>query len=417
MTASQTFRNTLVVLGTFLVAYALYTSIQILVVLIVALIIASSLRPLVMWFHARNIGIGFSALIVYGLFFIVLIALSVLVIPPITRQLVGYLNTTSTTADTSSSQASPGTAGSNGPVSIPTPDSSTATTTHSNTSLADQLITTQTWLETSLSNVTHSPVKLFDPEQIRTATTNVLTQITTGLPALAGAFGGLFGNFILVVVIGIYWLTSRDQALNFVMQLFGIGKQAMVETISTEIEHSIGNYTRGVIMVATFVGVANFIILRLFNVPSAATLGFIMGVTTILPLVGGYLGAGISTLLALISSPVYALIALGSFIAVQQVENHYLTPRVMSRSVGLNPILIILCLVIGSDLGGVIGALIAVPIAGTIMILLRYLIIEPRKSEALPQYIKGGVLLESPTTTAEKGGTPPPESSTILIAH
>jgi predicted PurR-regulated permease PerM len=144
----------------------------------------------------------------------------------------------------------------------------------------------------------------------------------------------------------------------------------------------------GVILVATFVGVANFVILRIFQVPNAVMLGFIMGITTILPLIGGYLGAGLSTLLALLSAPVYALIAFGSFVAVQQIENHILTPRVMSRSVGLNPLLISVCLFIGSDLGGIVGALIVVPIAGTIMILMRHLVIEPRKQEALPQFIR-----------------------------
>ena len=398
MTVSQTFRNTLIVLVTFMLAYVLYQSIQILVVLVVALIIASSLRPPVMWFVRRKIGLGISALIVYGLLAGALFTLSAIVIPPITTQLVGYLNTDTT------APPSPNT----------TPDNITPFADHSsNPSLADQLVATQSWIEKTLSDLTHTTVKFFDPVQIRNTVKSILTQVTTALPALAGAFGGLFGDFILVVVIGIYWLTSRDQALNFVMQLFGIGKQAMVETISTEIEQAVGNYTRGVIMVATFVGVANFIILRLFNVPSAATLGFIMGITTVLPLVGGYLGAGISTLLALLSSPVYALIAFGSFVAVQQVENHILTPRVMSRSVGLNPILIIICLVIGSDLGGVIGALIAVPIAGTVMILLRYLVIEPRKNEAQPQFIQGGILLEKP---AQPEKVVPAESS-ILIAH
>ncbi len=397
MTASQTFRNTLIVLVTFMIAYVLYQSIQILVVLIVALIIASSLRPLVIWFTHRKIGLGLSALIVYGLLAGALFTLSAIVIPPITSQLVGYLNSDTTTA----------------PAPNTTPDNITPFAAKSNPSLADQLIATQSWIEKTLSDLTHSTVKFFDPDQIRSTAKSILTQVTTALPALAGAFGGLFGDFILVVVIGIYWLTSRDQALNFVMQLFGIGKQAMVETISTEIEQAVGNYTRGVIMVATFVGVANFIILRLFNVPGAATLGFIMGITTVLPLVGGYLGAGISTLLALLSSPVYALIAFGSFVAVQQVENHILTPRVMSRSVGLNPILIIIFLVIGSDLGGVIGALIAVPIAGTVMILLRYLVIDPRKNEAQPQFIQGGILLEKPAQPEKVV----PVESTILIAH
>jgi predicted PurR-regulated permease PerM len=397
MTASQVFRNALIVLLTLVLAYAVYQSLHILVVLVIALIIASSVRPLVMWFVRRGIGIGWSALLVYLLLGISLFVLSAAIVPPITQQLASYV--ASNNADSST------TTNSGAVVPIGNTDGS-------NPTLAEKLITTQNWVEKTLSGITGSTVKLFDPDQIRKTTTDVISQISASLPALAGAFGSLLGDFILVIVIGIYWLTSRDQALNFVMQLFAMGKHPMVETISTEVEQSVGNYTRGVILVATFVGVANFIILRLFQVPNAITLGFIMGITTILPLIGGYLGAGLSTLLALLSSPVYALIAFGSFVAVQQIENHILTPRVMSRSVGLNPILIIICLFIGSDLGGVIGALIAVPVAGTIMILLRHLVIEPRKQESLPQFIQGGVLIEG--NNADK--TLPPES-VVLVAH
>ena len=128
--------------------------------------------------------------------------------------------------------------------------------------------------------------------------------------------------------------------------------------------------------------------------PDAATLGFIIGITTILPLIGGYIGAGAAVFLALLTSPINALIALGSFVAVQQVENHYLTPRVMSRSVGLNPLLVIILLFVGFDLGGVVGGLISVPVAGAIMIMLRHLVIEPRKNETKPHIVEGGILLE-----------------------
>jgi predicted PurR-regulated permease PerM len=121
-----------------------------------------------------------------------------------------------------------------------------------------------------------------------------------------------------------------------------------------------------------------------------------------LPIIGGYIGAGLSTLLALLISPISAVIALGSFIGVQQIETHFQTPRVMSRSVGLNPILIIVVLFIGFALGGVIGALIAVPIAGTVAVLMRHLVIEPRQAESIPQVVEGGILLEPPKPTAKE---------------
>jgi predicted PurR-regulated permease PerM len=115
-------------------------------------------------------------------------------------------------------------------------------------------------------------------------------------------------------------------------------------------------------------------------------------------MVGGYIGAGTATLLALLSSPLHALFTLGTFVGVQQIENHYLTPRVLSRSVGLNPILIIVFLFVGFSLGGVVGALLAIPIAGAAATLLRYIVIVPRLEENSPQVIDGGILIPSKNT-------------------
>ncbi len=355
MTAQQTFRNTLIVLLTLVVAYALYASMRILIVLLVAIIVASAVRPTVLWLHKRHFPEAIAILMVYAAIAFGIFLLGVVVLPPAARQFAGYIE--------------------------------------NEHNLADRIIETQTWVQNTIQERTGTYVTLFDPDALRATIGDFIKQIKQTVPALAGEFGGLLGDFILVFVMGVYWLTSRDQAVSFALQLFPIGRRAEVGLMIAEIETSMGAYVRGIVLVCLFVGGANFAILSLFGVPNAVTLGFIVGITTALPIVGGYIGAATAVLLALLSSPIHALIAFGSFVAVQQIENHYLTPRVMSRSVGLNPILIIVFLFVGFAVGGVIGALIAVPIAGTISILLRHLVIEPRKDENAPQLVEGGILL------------------------
>ncbi len=355
MTAQQTFRNTLIVLVTVAVAYALFMSAHILIVLLVAIIVASAVRPAVLWLQKRRLPEGLSILLVYAAIAFTIFLLGVVVLPPATTQFAGYIE--------------------------------------NDQNLAQRIIAAQDWVQKTIQERTGTYVTLLDPEGIKTTISALVQQIKDAIPALAGQFGGLLGDFVLVFVMGVYWLTSRDQAVNFVLQLFPIGRRAEVAEMITQTETSMGAYVRGIIMVCTFVGVANFAILSLLGVPNAVTLGFIVGATTALPIVGGYVGAATAVLLALLSSPIHALFALLSFVAVQQIENHYLTPSVMSRSVGLNPILIIVFLFIGFALGGVIGALIAVPIAGTLSIFLRHLVIEPRKEESAPQYVEGGILL------------------------
>lgn len=356
MTVQQTFRNTLVVVLTVAGAYVVYRSLHILIVLLIAVIIASAVRPAVMRVSKGRIPNGLAILMVYVALGLSLFLLGIVVLPPAISQLSDYLT--------------------------------------NDQGLATKLNDAQTTIVNGLGqiNVHITPI---DPLEIKKTVSSTVKDITATIPSLASDFAGTLGDFVLVVVMGVYWLTGRDEAVNFVLQLFSLERRATIGEVITEIESSLGAYVRGVISVAFFVGVANFAILSLLRVPNAVTLGFIVGVTTILPLIGGYIGAGTATLLALVSSPINALFALGSFVAVQQVENHYLTPRVMSRSVGLNPILVIVFLFVGFALDGVVGGLIAVPIAGMVSVILRHLVIEPRKGVAAPQMIDGGILLPS----------------------
>lgn len=355
MTAQQALRNTLVVVLTLAIAYALFLSARILIVLFVAIIVASAVRPAVLWLQERRVPQAMAILLVYFVIAVGIFTVAILVVPPSMNRLAGYI----TNEDR----------------------------------LASRIIAAQSWIETTIEQRTGGDVTLLDPENIRTAVTDIMEGFRRQAPALVGEASGLLGDFILVVVMGVYWLTSRDEAVEFNSRLFPIGRRTLVTQIITEIEGSMGLYVRGIVLVATFVWIANYVLLSILGVPNPLTSGFIIGVTTAIPIIGGYIGAAAAVLLALLSSPLHALLALASFVLVQQIENHYLTPRVMSRSVGLNPLLIIVFLFVGFALGRVIGALIAVPIAGTVMIILRHLVIEPRQAENAPQYLEGGVLI------------------------
>ena len=337
MTTQQTFRNTIVVLLTLAFAYMLIVSARILIVLLIAIIVSSAIRPAVQRLKRWHLSEGLAILLAYGVIAVTIFTLSVVVLPPAVNQLSSYLN--------------------------------------NEQGLANRIIITQNWIEQQLESVTGKAITLADPADIRATVSQAVQAVIEAFPALAGEFGGVLGDFILMVVMGVYWLTSRDQAVDYLAQLFALGRRAQVREIIVEIETSMGAYVRGIILVVCFVGVANFALLSLLGVPNAVTLGFIVGITTALPLIGGYIGAITAVLLALLSSPIHAFFALLSFVLVQQVETHYLTPRMMSRSVGLNPILIIVFIFVGFAVGGVTGALIAIPIAGSLTILLRHLVI------------------------------------------
>lgn len=355
MTAQQVFRNTLIVLATLALAYVLLMSVRILIVLLVALIIASAARPLIVRLTQWRIPQGLAILLVYVAIGIVIVTLFVLVLPPVFEQISNYIE--------------------------------------NDWSLANRIIYARDWVERTLNQDMGQNVQLPEADQIRTTIEGLVTQIRATIPTMLAELGGTLGEAILTFVIGVYWLTSRDNALNFVLQLFSVKNREEIRATFDEIETSLGNYVRGVILVASFVGIANFAILTLLRVPNAATLGFIVGITTMLPVIGGFLGGGLATLLALLSQPLYAVITFATFVGVQQIETHYLTPRVMSRSIGIDPILVIVTVFVGFALAGVIGALIAVPIVGIFYILLRRWVIEPRKANMTPYTIQDGLIV------------------------
>jgi predicted PurR-regulated permease PerM len=173
-----------------------------------------------------------------------------------------------------------------------------------------------------------------------------------------------------------------------------------------EIEESMGSYVRGIVFVALFVGMANFIILLLLGIPNAATFAFIIGLTTMLPVVGGFIGGISATLLGLLSSPLHGLAVFGTFVLVQQAEVHYLTPRVMARSIGVDPLLVMVAVFVGFAMYGVIGAVISIPILGTIAILLRDFVLKPYRENIAPYDVEQGKILfrpsEDPTPTPTK---------------
>jgi predicted PurR-regulated permease PerM len=362
MSAQQVFRNTVIVILTVASAYVLFISIRILVVLLFAIIVASAIRPTVLWLQQRGLPHAVSILLVYVLLLALIFGLFIVVLPPAVDRLGGYIE--------------------------------------NDDRLAAKLIDANRWAENTINNVFHpaEPVVLFDPDSIRASVSTTVAGLKRSFPAMAGEVGGLLGDTVLVLVIGIYWLTSRNSAVEFTLQLFSLARRGTVQQIITEIEQSLGAYVRGVALVVSFVGIANFILLTLFRVPNAITLAFIIGITTALPIIGGFIGAGVAVFIAMIESPLAALLTLLSFVLVQQVETHYLTPRTMANSVHISPILVIVALFIGFSVGGVIGGLVAVPIAGTLMVLARYLIIEPKKEEVTPQRIQGGILIAGSET-------------------
>jgi predicted PurR-regulated permease PerM len=137
-----------------------------------------------------------------------------------------------------------------------------------------------------------------------------------------------------------------------------------------EIARTIGGYVTGNLLISLIAGFFTTIVLLAVGVPFALALGLLVAILDLIPLAGATLGAIIVTLVALTHSVTAALIVLAYFVVYQQLENHLLQPIVYGRTVQLSPLAILVSVLIGAEVAGVIGALGAIPVAGTIQILL-----------------------------------------------
>lgn len=370
MTNQRIFTITLVVLAALATGYVLLMSMRVVVLLLIAIIIASALRPLVARLTEFRIPLGGAILAAYAGVLGTALIVSVAVLPPVFNQLADYLD--------------------------------------NDRLLAGRIIFVKNWFETNLTQITGQEVVIANSDDLRDAVSEGLNDLRVAAPQAAGQIGGALGEAALVLLMGVYWLTARDKSIDFVTRLVSSKHREKARAALLEIEVSIGAYIRGVVFVATVITLANFAVIGLFRVPNAAAISFIIGASTILPVVGGAIGGIVAVLLAMLGSPLNGLIVLGSFLFFQQIETNYLTPRTISRSVGVDPLLVLVGVFVGFTLGGAIGAIIAMPILSTIRVLLRDFVIQPRQEEVADYEMEHGI-------PVFKAGTPVDEAAVPLV--
>lgn len=362
MTGFQVFRYTLIVLGTVALAALFVATLDVWIVLWIAILIASALRPMIMRLRQWGVSQSLSILLVYGGVLLTSLLVLLLVVPPVINQLVRYLQ--------------------------------------NDNLLVIRILSTQRWLEGVLGSITGSPVTLgFDIDQISAVVDKFVRALEVTAPTLIGDIGGFLGNFVLIFVMGIYWITSRERVTVFLVDLMPMGRQAQARAIMDEIEVGLGGYVRGIVLVSVIVALLSFAAmvavnaLGIVNIPNPASISFFYGLATAIPIVGGLIGVAAATGLALLSSPAAAAVVLIITFLLQQVENYYVSPRVMASSTKFDEILVIVFIAAGFTLNGLTGGLIAIPIAATAAVLLNHLVILPRKASVTPTRIDGGIVM------------------------
>lgn len=209
--------------------------------------------------------------------------------------------------------------------------------------------------------------------QIYQIDTNVIQQELSTLSGQAVDITvNIFKNIVSlasVLVVTVYMLLDREKIEDYGTSFFG-RRQIKAKKVLIMIEEKLGAWLRGQLILSIVIGVMVFVGLTLLGVGYALPLAIIAGLLEVVPVLGPIISAIPAVLLALTVSPVFAVLVVGFYFAVSQLEGHLIVPQLMKRAVGLNPLLVILAISVGGRLLGIGGALLAVPIAVVIQLVL-----------------------------------------------
>jgi len=190
-----------------------------------------------------------------------------------------------------------------------------------------------------------------------------------------GAVTGTVFNFFMSVIFAFFLLAGKDKLK---MQTHRIIRAALPEKRADQLRHVISvthkafsGFIVGQALNGLILGAATWLGMSIFNMPYALIVGVLSGVTALIPIIGGYIGAIVGAFLVFTQSPGMAIWFLVYIIILQQIQGNVIYPRLVSSSIGLPGIWVLAAVTIGGGLGGVVGMLVGVPIAAILYILIR----------------------------------------------
>ncbi|TMK32931.1 MAG: AI-2E family transporter [Actinobacteria bacterium] len=160
---------------------------------------------------------------------------------------------------------------------------------------------------------------------------------------------------------------------SWVERLFGLMRpqsQKRWRAVGHDIYRTVGGYVTGNLLISLIAGVSTAIVLLIMGVPYWVALGLIVGILDLIPLAGATIAGIIIAVVAFLHSIPAGIVVVVFFVVYQQVENHLLQPVVYGRTVQLSPLVVLISVLIGAELAGVLGALAAIPVAGTLQVIL-----------------------------------------------
>ncbi|WP_341957324.1 AI-2E family transporter [Microbacterium sp. LWH13-1.2] len=245
------------------------------------------------------------------------------------------------------------------------------------------LVDLREWMVDTFPNLKVDDVFAYVTNWLETNLTQIGGSIGQSVLAASGAVvSGLFGAFI-VLILTIYLTASTPSLKRAVYQLAPASKRERFIDLAEQITDSVGYYVMGQVTQGVINGILSMIFLTIIDAPFPAVLAVVAFFFSLIPLVGTLTGSTIIVLVCLIpglGSPATAIAAAIYYLIYMQIEAYVISPRIMSRAVSVPGAVVVVAALAGGSLLGLLGALIAIPVAASILILYRQVLI-PRMNE------------------------------------
>lgn len=182
--------------------------------------------------------------------------------------------------------------------------------------------------------------------------------------------GSAAAALVTLLALVFFWLTERSRLQRYALAFIPLDRRGGIRDAWNEAEARLGLWVRGQLLLMATIGVATGIAYSVIGLPGALLLALIAALTEVVPIIGPLIGAVPAVLVATTISPETAVFTLAVYVLLHAIEGNVLVPMVMRNSVGLSPFLVLVSLLVGAAAGGILGAIVAVPIVAGITVVL-----------------------------------------------
>ncbi len=211
---------------------------------------------------------------------------------------------------------------------------------------------------------------------------NNIAAIGGGVLSIGVTIGSTISGVIIIIVLSLYFLASLPEIKQAFYRLWPARLRPVTSELTEKITTSVGGYLGGMVVLAVFNALVAFLLYLFLNLPFPALMAVVAFSVTLIPLVGSVLFWAVGTVIALIASPLGGLVFAIVYLVYMQIEAYVLTPKVMNKAISVPGALVVIGALVGGTLMGLLGALVAIPVTASILLIIKTVYI-PKQDAAV----------------------------------